>query len=159
MTCVVREVGVLFPRRERYGQLLRGNEQDARQCGCIAPKGWWDDLQIRPASAPARQLGFPNQAAVVEEVKRLAGYCNDGFRKSDVQDTKLQDQIDELEKQQNIKFVGALRMAKVEVKTAEQRLEVAGQQQFRQTGERIRVERNRITLAHQHFGKLFACTS
>ena len=42
-------------------------------------------------------------------------------------------------------------MVKVEVKTAEQRLEVAGQQQFRQTVERIRVERNRITLAHQHF--------
>ena len=50
-------------------------------------------------------------------------------------------------------------MVKVEVKTAEQRLEVAGQQQFRQTVERIRVERNRITLAHQHLGKLFACTS
>ena len=50
-------------------------------------------------------------------------------------------------------------MVKVEVKTAEQRLEVAGQQQFRQTVERIRVERNRITLAHQHLGKLSACTS
>ena len=74
------------------------------------------------------QPGFPNQAAVVEEVKRLAGYCNTGFRKSDEQAQNVQFQIDEVSKQQDIKFVGALRMAKVEVKTAEQRLEVAGQQ-------------------------------
>ena len=54
----------------------------------------------------------------------------DGFRKSDEQDIKLQDQIDEVSKQQDVKFVGALRMAKVEVKTSEQRLEVAGERQF-----------------------------
>ena len=76
-----------------------------------------------------------------------------------MQAQNVQFQIGELEKQQDIKFVGALRMTKVEVKAAEQRLEVAGQQQFRQTVERIRVERNRITLAHQHLGKLSACTS
>ena len=46
-------------------------------------------------------------------------------------------------------------MVKVEVKTAEQRLEVAGQR----TMEKIRVERNRITAAHNHLGKLFACTT
>ena len=105
------------------------------------------------------QPGFPNQAAVVEEVKRLAGYCNDGFRKSDDQDIKLQDQIDEVSKQQDVKFVGALRMAKVEVKTSEQRLEVAAARQFQQTLERIRVERNRITTALQHLSKLSTCTS
>jgi hypothetical protein len=105
------------------------------------------------------QPGFPNQAAVVEEVKRLAGYCNTGFRKSDEQAQNVQFQIDEVSKQQDIKFLGALRMAKVEVKTAEQRLEVAGERQFQQTLERIRVERNRITVAHKHLGKLFTCTA
>ena len=50
-------------------------------------------------------------------------------------------------------------MAKVEVKTSEQRLEVAAARQFQQTLERIRVERNRITTAHQHLGKLSTCTT
>ena len=50
-------------------------------------------------------------------------------------------------------------LAKVEVKTAEQRLEVAGDRQIQQTLEIIRVERNRITGAHQHLGKVFTCTS
>ena len=67
-----------------------------------------------------------------------------------MQAQNVQFQIDEVSKQQEIKFVGALRMAKVEVKTAEQRLEVAGQRQFQRTQEKIRVERNRITSAHQH---------
>ena len=87
------------------------------------------------------------------------GYCNDGFRKSDEQDIdiKLQDQIDEVSKQQDVKFVGALRMAKVEVKTLEQRREVAAARRFQQTLERIRVERNRITTTHQYWGKLPTC--
>jgi hypothetical protein len=33
-------------------------------------------------------------------------------------------------------------------------MEVAGEQQSQRTVERIRVERNRITAAHQHLGKL-----
>ena len=78
------------------------------------------------------QPGFPNPAAVVGEVKRLGGYCNTGFRKSDEQPEaqNMQFQSDEVSKQQDIKFLGALRMAKVEVKTAKQRLEVAGERQF-----------------------------
>ena len=51
--------------------------------------------------------------------KRLAGYCNAGFRKSDEQAQNVQFQVDEVSKQQDIKFLGALRMAKVEVETAD----------------------------------------
>ena len=52
----------------------------------------------------------------------------------------LTNQIDEVSKQQDNKFVGALKMAKVEIKTAEQRLEVAGQRrrQFQRSREKIR---------------------
>ena len=77
------------------------------------------------------QLAVIRPAAVVGEVKRLAGYPNDGFRKSDVQAKNVQFQIGELRK--DIKFVEALRMAEVEVKTAEQRLEVAGERQYQRT--------------------------